>query len=77
MGFGQGGGKGSTNTSCEVSDWANNQSTTGAQPATNVVKKRVTLSYPTHKVSVKVSRRSVRGMAFRPTSKVVIPSETY
>ena len=33
-------------------------------------KPRVTLSYPKHKVSVKVSRRSVEGMAYRPTSKV-------
>ena len=41
------------------------------------IKPRVTLSYLTHKVSVKVSRRSVGGMAYRPTSKVVIPSETY
>ena len=41
------------------------------------LKPKVTLLYPTHKVSVKVSRRSVVGMAYRPTSKVVIPSETY
>ena len=40
------------------------------------LKPKVTLLYPTHKVSVKVSRRSVGGMAYRPTSKVVIPSET-
>ena len=30
---------------------------------------RVTLSYPTHKVFVKVSKRSVVDMAFKPTSK--------
>ena len=41
------------------------------------LKPRVTLSYSIHKVSVKVSRRSVEGMAFRPTSKVVILSGTY
>ena len=41
------------------------------------LKPKVTLLYPTHKVSVKVSRRSVGGMAYRPTSKVVIPSGTY
>ena len=41
------------------------------------LKPNVTLLYPTHKVSVKVSRRYVVGMAYRPTSKVVIPSETY
>ena len=31
----------------------------------------------THKVSVKVSIRSVGGMAYRSTAKVVIISETY
>ena len=41
------------------------------------LKPRVILSYLTTKVSVKVSRRSVGGMAYRPTSKVVIPSGTY
>ena len=36
-------------------------------------KPRVTFSYLTHKVPVKVSRRrSVGGMAYRTTSKVVI-----
>ena len=33
-------------------------------------KLRVTLSYPTHKVFVKASKRSVVDMAFKPTSKV-------
>ena len=33
------------------------------------LKKRVTLSYPIHKVFVKASKRSVVGMAFKPTSK--------
>ena len=41
------------------------------------LKPKVTLLYPTHKVSMKVSRRSVGGMSYRPTSKVVTPSETY
>ena len=41
------------------------------------LKPRVILLYLTHKVSVKVSRRSVGGMACRPTSKVVVPSGTY
>ena len=35
---------------------------------------RVILSYSTHKVFVKVSKRSVVGMAFKPTSKVAGPS---
>ena len=41
------------------------------------LKPKVTLLYTTHRVSVKVSRRSVVDMANRPTSKVIIPSETY
>ena len=41
------------------------------------LKSKVTLLYHTHKVSVKVSIRSVVDMAYTPTSKVVIPSETY
>ena len=36
---------------------------------------RVTLSYPTHKVYVKASKRSVVDMAFKSTSKVVGPSK--
>ena len=39
------------------------------------LKTRVILSYPTHKVFVKVSKRSVVGMAFKPTSKVAGPSK--
>ena len=39
------------------------------------LKIRVTLSYPTHKVFVKVSKRSVVDMAFKPTSKVAGPSK--
>ena len=41
------------------------------------LKPRVILSCATHKVSVKVTRRSVGGMAYRPTSKVVILSGNY
>ena len=36
---------------------------------------RVILSFPTHKVFVKVSKRSVVGLAFKPTSKVAGPSK--
>ena len=36
----------------------------------------VTLSYPTHKVSKKASKRSVVDIAFKPTSKVAGPSRT-
>ena len=38
---------------------------------------RVTLSYSTHKVFVKASRRSVVGMASKPTSKVAKPLRAY
>ena len=41
------------------------------------LKPMVTLLYPTHKVSVKVSKGSVVDMAYRPTSKVVILSKSY
>ena len=37
---------------------------------------RGTLSYATHKVFVKASKRSVVGMASKPTSKVAEPSKT-
>ena len=40
------------------------------------LKLRVTLSYPTHKVFVKVSKRCVVDMAFKPTSKMAVPSKT-
>ena len=40
-------------------------------------KTRGTLSYPTHKVFVKVSERSVVGMASKLTSKVAEPSKTF
>ena len=39
-------------------------------------KLRVTLSYPTHKVFVKASRRSVVDMIFKPTSNMAAPSRT-
>ena len=44
---------------------------------TRKCKVRVTLSYPTHKVFVKVSERSVVDMASKLTSKVAEPSKTY
>ena len=37
----------------------------------------VTLSYPTHKVFVKASKRYVVGMASKPISKVAEPSKAY
>ena len=40
-------------------------------------KTRGTLSYPSHKVFVKVSKRSVVGMASKLTSKVAEPSKTF
>ena len=44
---------------------------------TRECKVRVTLSYPTHKVFVKVSKRSVVGMASKLTSRVAKPSKTF
>ena len=41
------------------------------------LKTRVTLSYPTHKVFVEESKRSVVGMASKPTSNVAEPSRAY
>ena len=46
-------------------------------PPSMTLKPRVIFLYLTHKVSVKVPRRSVGGMAYRLPSKVVIPSGTY
>ena len=60
----------------KVIDGASKQGTTVAQGATNEVKPRVTLSYTTHKVFFKVSKRSVVDMASKPTSKVAKPSRT-
>ena len=37
---------------------------------------RTTFSYPIHKVFLKVSKRSVVDMAFKPTAKVAAPSKT-
>ena len=61
----------------EASDGVNNQGTSAAQPVTNEVKIRVKLSYPTQKVFVKVSKRSVVGMTFKPTLKVAGPSKAF
>ena len=48
----------------------------GPPPPPEKLRVRATLSYPTHKVFVKVSKRSVAGMASKLTSKVVVPSGT-
>ena len=45
--------------------------------STKECKVRVTLSFPTHKVFVKVSKRSVVGMASKLTSRVAEPSKTF
>ena len=60
--------------SSETSDEANNKAP--QVPSLLPKKPKVTLLYPTHKVSVNVSKSSVVDMAYRPTSKVVIPSGT-
>ena len=60
-------------SSRQVVDGGNNN----AQSANHGVKTKGTLSYPTHKVFVKASKRSVVGMASKLTSKVAEPSKTY
>ena len=54
-----------------------NRAPQASRPLPMKLKPRVILLYLTHKVSVKVSGRSVGGMVYRPTSKVAIPSGTY
>ena len=51
--------------------------TTMPKLPTKECKVRVTLSFPTHKVFVKVSKGSVVGMASKLTSRVALPSNTY
>ena len=50
----------------EVRDGVSNLA---AQPVTSELKRRVTLLYPTHKVFVKVSKRYVVDMAFKPLQR--------
>ena len=79
-------------TKCKYPKWAldkvekrlnrsTRQVTDGAQIVPNLptMKSKIwgTLSYPTHKVFVKTSKRSMVGMASKPTSKVTEPSKTY
>ena len=61
-------------SSSEAIDGACNQGTTSIPAATREV--RAILSYPTHKVFVKVSKRSVVDMASKLISKVAAPSRT-
>ena len=63
-------------SSSETNDGVDNQGTTGARLPPKKSKLRVTLSYHTHKVSVKASRRYVVDMAFTLTSKGAAPSRT-
>ena len=76
MGFGQDGEKKLNMSSSEAIDRVNNQGTTGTPAASKEVKSKALLSYPTHKVCVKVSKRSVVDMASKLTSKVAVPSRT-
>ena len=56
----------------EAIDGVHNQGITGAQTATNKVKTKGHIVIP----YTQASKRSVVDMAFRPTSKVVVPSRT-
>ena len=51
--------------------------TTVPKLPTKECKVRVILSFPTHKVFAKVSKRSVVGMASKLTSRVAPPSKTF
>ena len=72
MGFGQGGEKNQQVFQAGSMMGA----TTMPNLLTMKCKTKGTLSYPTHKVFVKVSKRSVVGMASKLTSKVAEPSKT-
>ena len=62
------------NKSCrQVNDGGNNN----AQSANHEVQNKGHIVIPTHKVFVKVSKRSVVGMASKLTSKVAEPSKTF
>ena len=63
--------------SSEVNDGANNQGTASAQPTTNEVKTKGHIVIPYTQGLCKSIKRSVGGMAYRPTSKGVAPSRTY
>ena len=63
-------------SSSEAIDGANNQVPQVPLLPLEKLRIRVILSYPTHKVFVKVSKRSVVDMASKLTSKVVAPSRT-
>ena len=71
MGFGQGGEK-TQQVLSQVTDRGNHN-----VPVCQQCLVRVTLSYATHKVFVKVSKQSVVGMASKLTSKVAELSKTY
>ena len=78
MGFGQGGKK-AQQAPREVFDGANNQGTAGAQPATKDVKTKGHIVIPfTQGLCESIKKICGRyGIAYRPNSKVVIPSGTY
>ena len=61
----------------EVSNGANNQGTTGAQPATNEVKTKGHIVMPCTQGLCENVKKIYGSMAYIPTSKVVILSGTY
>ena len=66
-----------TRSTSEVNYGANSQGTAGAKSVTNEVKPKIIKLYHTPWLSVKALKRSVGGMVYRPTSKVIAPSKTY
>ena len=76
MGSGQGRER-LTRSSSEVNDGANNQGTTGTQPVTNEVKPKGHIVIPYTQGLCESIKKSLEGMVYRPTSKVIAPSKSY
>ena len=66
-----------TRSSSVVNNGAKNQGIAGVQPTTNEVKTKGHIVIPYTQGLCESIKRSVEGMVYRPTSKVIAPSETY
>ena len=66
-----------TRSTHEVNDGATSQGTAGTRPTTNEVKTKGHIVIPYTQGFCKSIKRSVGGMVYKHTSKVVAPSKTY
>ena len=66
-----------TRSTGEVNDGANSQGTAGTEPTTNEVKTKGHIVIPYTQGLCESIKRSVGGMVYKPTSKVLAPSKTY